>query len=176
MRRPHSNPAAAFFLSIFLLLSFSLFSCQKTHKPLMKDTPAPDFSVLDASGAKTTLSGLKGNVVLVNFWATWCGSCQEEMPSLNALYNKIKGYPNFRMVSIAFKDSPDAARQYLKQHSYGFSVYGDPDGQAAADYGLTGVPETYIVDKNGILRLKVIGGINWNDPQVLTFMQGLLKQ
>ena len=80
------------------------------------------------------------------------------------------------MITIAVSDSPDVCREYVKEHSYDVPVYGDPDGQAANDYGLTGVPETYIVDKNGILRQKVIGGMDWGDSRALAYMQGLLKE
>ncbi|MDA8156283.1 MAG: TlpA disulfide reductase family protein [Actinomycetota bacterium] len=164
------------YLALLIVLCAALFSCQKQHLPLQTGKPAPGFTVMDASGQKVTLSSLKGNVVLVNFWATWCGVCQEETPSLNGLYNKLKANPHFRMISIPFKDSTGAARQYLKDNSSSIPVYEDPGGKAALDYGLTGVPETYIVDKSGILRQKVIGGMNWSDPRVLSYMQGLLSK
>jgi len=86
------------------------------------------------------------------------------MPSIEALYREMKGKEDFVMITILYKDSPESAIGYLKSNGYTFPVYVDPDGSAARKYGVTGVPETYIVDKRGMLVRRVIGGADWNSP------------
>ncbi len=136
---------------------------------------APDITVAAPGGSLVKLSGLRGKVVLINFWATWCGSCDMENPSLHRLYEKLKKYPDFKLLSVLYGDSRQDANIYLSRHSYNWTVYTDPGGRAAAAYGLTGVPESYLVDKNGILQGKVIGPENWDAPEVSAFIEKLIK-
>ena len=137
---------------------------------------APEFLLSDPSGKTYTLSELQGSVVFVNFWATWCPPCIEEMPSLQNLYNGFKDKKEFRMVTILYKDDYAKAMAYLKQNNYALPVLIDREGKAAKAYGVTGVPETYIVDKQGVLREKVIGPADWNSTQVDSLISNLIKQ
>jgi cytochrome c biogenesis protein CcmG/thiol:disulfide interchange protein DsbE len=137
---------------------------------------APDVSVTDASGKTLRLSGLKDTVVFVNFWATWCQPCREEVPSIQQLYSSLKNESRFRMVTILYRDDYDKAMAYLKAKNYEFPVWIDSGGKAAKAYGVTGVPETYIVDGKGILREKVIGPADWSTPDALALVSKLLKQ
>jgi DsbE subfamily thiol:disulfide oxidoreductase len=138
--------------------------------------PAPELSVRDTAGKTYTLSALKGSVVFINFWASWCQPCKEEMSSLQALYNRFKGDPGFRLVTILYRDDYEKARALMKEGNYEFPVYLDEGGRSAAAYGVTGVPETYIVDKKGILREKVIGPADWNSPQAISAVATPLQE
>jgi DsbE subfamily thiol:disulfide oxidoreductase len=138
--------------------------------------PAPELSLRDTTGKTYTLSALRGSVVFINFWASWCQPCKEEMPSLQALYNRFKGDPRFRLVTILYRDDYERARALMKEGNYEFPVYLDTEGRSAVAYGVTGVPETYIVDKKGILREKVIGPADWNSPQAISAVATPLQE
>ncbi|MDA8168729.1 MAG: TlpA disulfide reductase family protein [Nitrospiraceae bacterium] len=155
-----------------------LFSCSKsgTTQTATPGKPAPNISVVDFQGKPLTLPALRGNIVLVNFWATWCGSCQLEKPTLNAFYKKVSGLPDFRLVTVLYNDTPENAKQYIAQHGYTIPVFSDPGGKTFAAYGCTGVPESYLIDKKGILRDKIIGPINWDSPDVVSYIEKLAKE
>lgn len=136
---------------------------------------APDISLNDLSGRELRLSELKDSVVFINFWASWCQPCREEMPSLQVLYNNFRDYEGFRMITILYRDDPYRAVAYLKENNLDLPLWIDRDGRAASAYGLTGVPETFIIDKRGILRKKVIGPADWASPQVVSFISELIK-
>ncbi len=170
------NRKAAALAIILALPLFLLFaSCQK-KEVLEQGKPAPNFKVLDVNGQTVSLSSLKGSVVILNFWATWCPPCREEVPSLSSLYSRFKGNPDFKLVSVVYNDDPAGARQFLAANHFDFPVYSDPGGMAAVQYGLTGVPETSIIDKKGILQGRVIGPMDWNSPEVVSDINNLLRE
>jgi cytochrome c biogenesis protein CcmG/thiol:disulfide interchange protein DsbE len=137
---------------------------------------AADFDLAGANNNMMKLSDMRGSVVLVNFWATWCTSCVEEMPTLERLAEVLSGNPHFKIVTILYRDDLDRAVQYLKQNGYIFPVYVNPDGKAPRLFGITGVPETFIIDKKGVLRDKVIGPADWDSPQVVSSLQALINE
>jgi thiol-disulfide isomerase/thioredoxin len=123
--------------------------------------PAPNFVLQDAEGRVWELSSLKGKVVFVNFWATWCKPCRDEMPSMEALNKAMAGKP-FQMLSIVFNDDLDMANSFAKRLGATFPVLGNPSEELTQAYMITGVPETFLIDPQGILRNKLIGPYNWN--------------
>lgn len=130
-----------------------------------REPRSPGFEVEDAAnGKRLSSSDLKNKVIFVNFWASWCQPCKEEMPSIEALYREMSSNSNFIMVTILYKDSPENAFRYMKSMGYTFPVYVDPGGGAARNYGVTGVPETYITNKRGLLAVRVIGPADWDAP------------
>jgi cytochrome c biogenesis protein CcmG/thiol:disulfide interchange protein DsbE len=137
---------------------------------------AADFDLSGINNNTMKLSDMRGSVVLVNFWATWCTSCVEEMPALERLAEVMSGNPHFKIVTILFRDDLERASQYLRQNGYIFPVYVNPDGNAPGLFGITGVPETFIIDKKGVLRDKVIGPIDWDSPQVVSSLQALINE
>lgn len=155
-----------------------VFAVKRQERPQMAvvDSNAPEITVNDSSGKTDNLSELKGSVVFINFWATWCEPCREEMPSIQKLYNQFKNEKGFRMITILVKDDYQKALAYLKENNYGFPVLMDNNGKTAASYGITGVPETYIVDKNGILKEKIIGPADWSSPQAVSLISNLIRQ
>jgi len=126
--------------------------------------PAPDFELLDIEGNIWKLSELKGQVVFVNFWATWCPPCREEMPSMQELY-KAMPKDHFKMLTILSNDNPALAATFAEKNGFEFPILEDPGSEVGRAYGITGVPETYIIDKKGILRQKYIGPRHWNAPE-----------
>lgn len=149
---------------------------EKTRHQAVVGLDVPDMTVTDASGRPMSISELRGSVVFINFWATWCPPCREEMPSIQSLYSRFKDDKGFRMVTVLYRDDYDKAVAYLRENNYGFPVWTDKGERAATDYGVTGVPETYIVDKKGILKEKVIGPADWNSTQAVSLISNLLRE
>jgi cytochrome c biogenesis protein CcmG, thiol:disulfide interchange protein DsbE len=140
------------------------------------DQTVPDFAFVDSESHQARLSDLRGSVVFVNFWATWCGSCIEEIPSIEKLYRKLSENPQFKIVTILVKDDLQRASGFMKQNGLTFPVYLNTDESAAKLFGITGVPETFILDKKGILRHKVIGPAEWDSPGVMQNLQVLINE
>lgn len=137
---------------------------------------APEVSLRDNSGNTYTLSALKGSVLFINFWASWCAPCKAEMPSIQALYARFRDEKRFRMLTILYNDDYSKAVNYMKENRLHFPLLTDPDGKTAGAYGITGVPETYIVDKKGILKKRVLGPEDWNSPRNIAFISGLINE
>jgi cytochrome c biogenesis protein CcmG, thiol:disulfide interchange protein DsbE len=137
---------------------------------------AQDFEFIDINKNRTTLSGMKGSVIFINFWATWCESCTDELPSIERLARHFAGNPNFKIVTILYKDDLNAALNFMQQSGYSFPVYLNPDESAAKIFGITGIPETFIIDKKGLLRDKVIGPTGWDSPNTLQELQTLINE
>jgi len=168
-------------LSLFLigvfLIAYSLSRHDEKEKVAFEGLYAPEFELQDAvSGKKILSSELKGKVLFVNFWASWCGSCKEENPSMDRLYKHFSEDKGFIMLPVLYKDKPQEALNYLKQSGLNLPVFIDKGGKAAKDFGLRGVPETYIVDKKGVIRKKVIGPSEWDSQEVLAYISNLLKE
>lgn len=141
-----------------------------------ENNPAPDISVVSiASGNILKLSDLKGKVVLLNFWATWCPPCREEIPSMIKLNTLMAGKP-FQMVAVSMDEGgKPAIESFFKESGFSLPTYLDASGSSAKSYGITGVPESFIIDKQGILVKKIIGGFAWDSTETLAFMEGLMK-
>jgi DsbE subfamily thiol:disulfide oxidoreductase len=150
-------------LSAITIVCLALLAgaCGQQPKVAAVGQPAPDFTLVDRKGRTWHLAELKGQVVFVNFWASWCPPCRQEMPSMQALYASMPS-DKFKMLAILYKDKPEAADTLTAQLGCTFPVLVDPGNKTGQAYGLTGVPETYIVDKEGVLREKYIGPVQWN--------------
>ncbi len=123
---------------------------------------APEFSLFDRNGTEIKLSQNRGKTVFVHFWASWCKECKEEMPDIQALYNRKKNDPNYVFITVIFNEDPKVSGKWLRDNNYDIPFYVDKNGRAARDYGLTGVPETFLVDPEGILRTRILGPTDWN--------------
>ncbi|MFH1015124.1 MAG: TlpA disulfide reductase family protein [Nitrospirota bacterium] len=141
---------------------------------------APDFELpeLDASGKGSSmiwrLSELKGKVIFINFWASWCDECKIEKPAIQRLYEKMQGRP-FQMLTIIYRDNAEKAVEYMKMNGYTMPVLLDDDMKVARNYWVRGVPETFIIDKEGILREKTIGRRQWDRPEAIGIIEKWLK-
>ena len=168
-------------LLLIACLFLTLSGCSKNEpaKELAvakEKSPAPEVSVVSvANGSSLKLSDLKGKVVLLNFWATWCPPCREEIPSMMKLNSLMAGKP-FQMVAVSIDEGgKPAIESFFKETGYSLPTYQDASGASPKAYGVTGVPETFIIDKNGVLVKKIIGGAAWNSPEVVSFLEGLMK-
>jgi cytochrome c biogenesis protein CcmG, thiol:disulfide interchange protein DsbE len=136
---------------------------------------APDFELTDINGKIWRLAELKGKVVLVTFWATWCDSCKEENPSLQKLITSEKDNNNFIALTLLYDDSAQNAAAYLKRNNFSFNVLLD-DKKTSSGYGITGVPETFVISKKGIISNKIVGPINWESPDVRAAIRKLTEE
>lgn len=134
--------------------------------------PAPDFELeqLDAPGT-VRLSDLRGRVVVINFWASWCLACIQEHPSLVRAWQRYRG-SDFELVGIVYQDTRGNARRYLSEHGGGWTQLLDPGSRAALEFGVYGVPETFFIDRNGVITHKHIGPVN--DSLLATEIEKLL--
>jgi peroxiredoxin len=137
---------------------------------------APVFTLMDLNGKRWSLSELKGSVVLINFWATWCPPCKEELPSLQRLFVKTVNDRDLIILTILYRDEPRSAAEYIRENGFDITVLIDPEFKTAAEYGLTGVPETFVVDKKGILRKKIIGPTQFDIPDAVAFLNKLSSE
>ena len=136
--------------------------------------PAQDFS-LTLAGKSEHLSDLKGKLVVLNFWATWCPPCVEETPSLNRLQKYIDSRGGM-VLGVSVDEDGAAYEKFLKDQSVIFSTYRDATKKSAADYGTTIYPETYIIDRHGKIARKFIGAQQWDSPAILAYFDAILGQ
>jgi cytochrome c biogenesis protein CcmG/thiol:disulfide interchange protein DsbE len=123
---------------------------------------APEFVLFDKDGTEIRLSEYSGKTVFVHFWATWCKECKQEMPDIQALYDRKKSDPNYVFITVVYNEDPKESGKWLRDNNYTIPFYVDKIGQAARDYGLTGVPETFLIGPDGILKTRILGPTNWN--------------
>lgn len=171
------NKKAIVLLLIFAIGITSILFLSKGEQKKKSATvglEAPLFELKDVEGKVWRLSDLKGKVVIINFWASWCDTCKEEKPYIIELLNRLKS-DKLIYISILYNNDPSEALKYMNSQGYNFPVLIDDKG-VAIDYGLTGVPETFVVNKNGILSKKVIGAIHWNLDDFTSTIQRLIDE
>ncbi|RMF25343.1 MAG: TlpA family protein disulfide reductase [Deltaproteobacteria bacterium] len=151
-RSSYTHSVAAALLSLVVL---ALGGCKLGRGPQPGDL-APDFVAPRLDGSVQKLSNYRGSVVLLNLWATWCPPCIAEMPVLNRLAEKY-GPRGVVVLGVAGDDDPEAVRRFVDQRGVKFEVLLDPGGAVGTQYGITGYPETFLVDREGRLREKFIG-------------------
>jgi peroxiredoxin len=157
---------------VLLVLSSLLYQRGCIYKEIAAvNSPAPDFELEDTEGKTWKLSSLRGKVVFISFWGSWCPTCKMEMPYKKTLVEKMQGKP-FQMLGILYNDDPPAdAIAYIRTHGVNFPTLKNPGNKVAELYGLTGVPESFIIDKNGIIRKKVIGSRQWDSPEAISLIE-----
>ncbi len=143
-----------------------------TTPPVVKiGMPAPDFSFPDLDGQPVSLSDYKGKFVLLNIWATWCGPCVSEMPAMEKLHNKFKN-EDFQILAVSIDtQGKKVVAPFMEFHNLSFKALLDTRGTIKRSYRTTGIPESFIIDKNGIILKKVIGAIDWSSPKVIQYFQ-----
>jgi len=158
--------AIVVFVGIIAIAAGAYFFWQARKSPPVEEgSQAPNFTLPLMNGGEARLDDYKGKVVLLNIWATWCNPCREEMPSMEQLYQNMKGKPfEILAVSIDTRGSKDV-EPFVKKLGLTFPVLLDSDKKVNNMYQATGVPETFIIDKNGIVRQHILGPVNWSSSQ-----------
>lgn len=154
-----SGHAGRLFLVVCLISAmFVVLSCERRKQTVVKAGQSLDFTLSDLQGNKVTLSALKGKVVLLEFWATWCPPCRDSVPEMNGLYEKFKNR-DFELLAVALDRGGDAAStvgSFVKETGIEYHVLLDDD-KASAAFGVTNIPTIFIIDKQGKLVKKQIG-------------------
>jgi len=138
---------------------------------------APNFRAIDlATGDSTSLEAYRGSVTLVNIWATWCLPCRDEMPSMQKLYDSL-ATRGFRIAAISIDEgSPEDVTAFATQFGLTFDILHDRSGQVERLYQTTGVPESFLLDRRGVLVKRVIGAHDWSSPANISAVERLLAQ
>ena len=143
---------------------------------LGKGVPAPDFTLPDLDGKMVSLADYKDKVVLLNIWATWCPPCVEEMPSMEKLYQELKD-EGFEILAVSIDVSgAKAVIPFMKKHKLSFSALTDTKGAIKSLYQTTGVPESFIIDKDGIVVEKIMGPRDWATPGAIHYFRNLIHR
>jgi peroxiredoxin len=131
---------------------------------------APDFTLEDMQGNKVSLSDFRGKIVMINFWATWCPPCVEEMPSMEKLHQRFKG-DDFVLLAINVEaDARPIVENFLKKNHYTFPVLLDGDARVQQLFGAYRFPETLIINRRGEIVTRVIGGRDWMDEEIISVL------
>ena len=168
---------------VFILVGGSLYlgsasSSRPSYEPVKAaelGDPAPDFQLEDTEGNKVSLADLRGKVVLVNFWATWCPPCRAEMPSMEKL-NEAMAADDFVMLAINVEENGrTVVPAFLKKTPHAFSILYDDQGIVQERYGVYKFPESFVIRKDGVIDDKVIGAIDWAHPETIAYFKELAK-
>ena len=165
-------------LTLSLLALVLLVGCEdifKTSSPAPQSGgEAPAFTLPTLRGESVSLSEYRGKLVLINFWATWCPPCVEEMPSMEKLYKKMKGKP-FEILAVSTIESESAVKEFVKKNGFSFSILLDKDGSVAEKYGVFSLPETYILDRDGKVVENIKGPFQWDTEKAIEYFNSLLE-
>jgi thiol-disulfide isomerase/thioredoxin len=134
-----------------------------------------DFSLPLLNGENRKLSDLKGKVVFLNFWATWCGPCRAEMPAMEALHRRFKDR-GLEILAVNCQEKREQAAAFMREGGLSFPVALDGSGQISGAYGIRAIPTTYILDRRGSVIARIVGSLNWEEPKILAAFEALLEQ
>ncbi len=179
---------------LWLINSAFLFSCENKDKfnpgtdnvktrgnKELRESPqegflAPSFSLVNSNGSVINMVDYQGKVVLLNFWASWCGPCKIEIPSLKKLYQMRRG-PNFEILAVSLDRTPASKlTSFVSANQMEFPILLNPEGDVAEKYRVRGIPASFLLDKKGMIRWKVVGGKEWNGTDVLNRIDQLLAE
>ncbi len=164
------------FALLWTLLPVCLFAgCTgETPKPQVGH-PAPDFSLTALDGREIRLRDLRGKVVFVNLWATWCPPCREEMPSMVRLYGRFRNQ-GLEILAVSEDADVEEVRRFARAYNVQFPILMDREKTVYQLYRATGVPETHLVNKEGVLEASRIGPFDWTAPAVVDAVRQLLAK
>ena len=144
--------------------------------PIKGDKKVPNFSLKDLSGHKVEIEQFRGKIIFLNFWATWCGPCKEEMPSMEILHQQFKK-KNFVLLTISVDyEGIKPVQEFIKKHPYTFPVLLDPKCETLDLFEVKGIPTTFLIDKKGKMLGKAIGPRDWKSTEVITLLNLLIEK
>jgi peroxiredoxin len=165
---------SAVFIAGIIIIYLLAAGKESTRPKALVGLDAPLFQLKDINDKNWKLSDLKGKVVLLNFWASWCESCLAVNSSIQNLLSTEKD-SNIVYISILYKDNPSKAKEYMKKNGFDFPVLID-NQNIARTYGIGGVPETFIINRKGVIKEKVVGPIKWDSPMIKTAIRQLISE
>lgn len=147
----------AMVLPMLALFYYGFDTDQRSVPSVLEKKAAPDFELVDLDGKRWSLEELRGKPIVLNFWSTWCGPCKLEH---RFLQQGAVAYPEVKFLGVIYSDSADNCRRYLAKAGTTYEHLVDDQGRVAIDYGVAGVPETYFIDKDGVIAHKQVGPVN----------------
>ena len=172
-----ARPSPLLIVAGLFLLTVALATaapCRAGELRLVEPRPAPALELPDLEGVARNLADWRGQVVLVNFWATWCPPCLEEMPSLQRLAERLRGQP-FAVVAVNVAETERRVAHRAKQMGLDFPVLLDADGAAFKAWGGKGLPTSVLIDRSGAIRYLGLGPLEWDGAEAVIIIDGLLK-
>lgn len=140
-----------------------------------KENPAPPFSLRTPEGVEKNIHDLRGKVVVMEFFASWCPSCQDAVPELNALQAQFPGQLEIVAVSTA-EDDPHGLSEFIATHRPKYTILVDANDRVARSYRVMGYPSYFVLDRNGNIQAQRMGNVNWNGEKSVQFLQKLLAE
>lgn len=166
-RMPVRLTARGLLLSLTVCLGTLLVgACDRGDHPMRIGSPAPEFALNDGSQT-VDLDKLRGRIVIVNFWATWCPPCIDELPSLLEMQHRL---PGVTVVAISQDEDPEAYQRFLIANHVDLLTVRDPSARIPALYGTSKIPESYVIDRDGILRRKFVSAQTWTSPEIMNYL------
>jgi cytochrome c biogenesis protein CcmG, thiol:disulfide interchange protein DsbE len=154
-------------------MTLALTACDRGSRPKLVGKAAPDFTVTD-SDRTISLHDYRGKVVVLNFWATWCAPCVEEMPALSKMQNDLSD--KVMVLAVSVDENEPQYKQFLSDRHIHLLTVRDGEKKSSDAYGSIGWPETYIIDKQGKIRRKFIGAVSWTKPEIEKYLTDLAAE
>ena len=162
-------------LLILILISSEVFALRPGIKHYPQPIKAADFTLTDSSGNIHRLNDYRGSVLIINFWATWCVPCRKEIPALKQVWSRLHK-ENIPLLGIATKDSKADIVHFQKENNIEFPLPMDADGKVADEWGVIAVPTAFVVNTSGDIAMRIVGGDEWNNPELLESIISLKHQ
>ena len=162
------------FLVLLLLFGFIHAASAANLKPYPEDAPTPALKLPDLQGRMHDLSDYKGQVVLVQFWATYCTPCRKEMPSMNKLIKKMGDVP-FKILAVDMGETHDEVTHFVKQVKPEFTILMDETGEAIGAWRVFAAPSNFIIDPRGKIRYTLFGGVEWDSDKLVKQLKALAE-
>jgi cytochrome c biogenesis protein CcmG, thiol:disulfide interchange protein DsbE len=160
-------------IGVLLVALVVVVSGSLNEKVVVAGDNAPNFNVKTDTGLEVSRANFGGKVLVLNFWATWCPPCVEEIPSLNEMQKQLGG-SGVVVLAVSVDKNEQAYRQFLQRAGVSFQTVRDPEANVSADYGTFKYPETYVIDRSGKVVQKIIGPTDWTDPKMISYIRSLL--
>jgi peroxiredoxin len=162
--------------AVLVAAGFALFGGPSAPPPISRGSAAPDFSLPGLAGESArTLSGLRGRVVLLNFWATWCKPCEDEMPAMQRLHAALAG-SDFELLAVSVDTEEADVRTFRDRLGLSFPILLDPERRVSHQYQVFRYPETLLIDRDGVVVERYVGPRDWDDPLYLERIRALLSR
>jgi peroxiredoxin len=149
------------------------FGAERPAAPVAEGQPAPDFSLPTLDGGELSLASLRGRVVLLNFWATWCKPCEDEMPAMERLYRSLRDQ-GFALLAVSVDVGDSEVEAFRTRLGLSFPILRDPDRKVANLYQSPRFPESWLVGRDGVLVARFIGPRDWDAPEYVARIRDLL--
>ncbi len=162
-------------LAVVVAVGFALLTAPEIPDPLGRGSTAPGFSLSELTGERVSLAGLRGRVVLLNFWATWCKPCEEEMPAMQRLHQRFES-EGLTLVAISMDEGADVVRSFRERLGLTFPILMDPEREVAALYQAFRFPESLLVDRRGVVVERYVGAKPWDSPAYVERIRRLLAR